>query len=74
MTKVLATIVFAVYTFINQYPSAWVYAIGSTLSRTRLYKMHISKYILKAEFNFDVFGHANDEWVRFMKMEFMMRF
>ena len=37
--KVLATVVTTVYAFTDKYPEAWVYATGSTRSRTRLYRM-----------------------------------
>src|SRR5690349_17303714 len=37
--KVLATVVAALYAFCEQYPDAWIYAIGSTRSRNRLYQM-----------------------------------
>lgn len=42
--KVLATVVAAVYAFCDQYPDAYIYASGSTKSRTRLYYMGITKY------------------------------
>lgn len=35
--KVLATVVAAVYAFTDKYPEVWVYATGSTKTRTRLY-------------------------------------
>lgn len=42
--KVLATVVASLYAFFDKYPQAFVYATGSTQSRTRLYRMGISKY------------------------------
>ena len=41
--QVLATIVSSVYAFTELYTDYWVYATGSTKSRTRLYRMGISK-------------------------------
>ena len=35
--KVLATVVSAIYAFADYYPDSWIYATGSTVSRTRLY-------------------------------------
>src|SRR5438477_13030746 len=45
--KVLATVVAAVYAFTDQYQKAWVYATGSTIARTRLYRIGITKYLLE---------------------------
>lgn len=42
--KVLATVVQALYIFFNSYPTCIVVAKGSTKSRTRLYRMGISKF------------------------------
>ena len=53
--KVLATVVATIYAFTGKYPDAWVYATGSTTTRTRLYKMGINKY-------FDIMGDDQSEW------------
>ena len=37
--KVLATVASTVYTFTEKYPNSWIYAIGSSKARTRLYRM-----------------------------------
>jgi hypothetical protein len=42
--KVLATVIQALYIFFNKYPKSIVIARGSTKSRTRLYRMGISKF------------------------------
>jgi hypothetical protein len=42
--KVLATVVQALYIFFKTYPTTIVFAQGSTKSRTRLYRMGISKF------------------------------
>lgn len=39
--KVLATVSATVYAFTDKYPHTWIYATGSTESRTRLYQMGI---------------------------------
>lgn len=59
--KVLATVVAAIYIFTEQYPNAWVYAIGSTASRTRLYRMGINKYFDIANKDFDILGEQQNE-------------
>jgi hypothetical protein len=65
--QVLATVVSAVYSFTEQENEAWVYATGSTLSRTRLYRMGITKYFDEAKQDFIVFGLRDGEWEEFMK-------
>ncbi len=42
--KLLATVIQALYIFFNKYPTRIVFAQGSTKSRTRLYRMGISKF------------------------------
>ena len=36
--RVLATVVSAVFAFLDKHPDAWVFASGSTAARTRLYQ------------------------------------
>lgn len=60
--KVLATVVAALYAFADRYPTAWVYATGSTLARTRLYRMGINKYFKIVETDFDIMGEHQNEW------------
>jgi hypothetical protein len=63
--KVLATVVSSVYAFTDRYPKRWIYATGSTKSRTRLYRMGISKYIEEIKRDFDILGEINGEWEEF---------
>ena len=65
--KVLATVVSAVYAFTDQNREAWVYATGSTPTRTRLYRMGINKYYEKIIRDFYVYGLFQDNWVEFNK-------
>lgn len=65
--KVLATVVSAVYAFTDRYRDAWIYATGSTASRTRLYRIGISKHYDEAAKHFEIYGLLNDEWVEFEK-------
>jgi len=60
--KVLATVVASVYAFTDQHPEAYVYATGSTLARTRLYRMGISKYLDEVIEDFDIFGEFDGDW------------
>lgn len=65
--QVLATIVSSVYAFTQNQNDAWVYATGSTKSRTRLYRMGISKYFEEVKHDFHVFGLRSGEWEEFEK-------
>ena len=65
--KVLATVVATVYAFTDKNPEVWVYATGSTATRTRLYRMGIAKHLLNIQSNFDVFGELEDKWESFKK-------
>ena len=60
--KVLATVVAAVYAFAGYYPNAWVYATGSNLARTRLYRMGINRYFETVATDFEVMGEHQSEW------------
>jgi hypothetical protein len=65
--QVLATVVSAVLAFTNLNKEAWVYATGSTKSRTRLYRMGISKYFDEVKQDFHIFGMLDGEWQEFEK-------
>jgi len=65
--KVLATVVATVYAYTDKYPDAWIYATGSTKSRTRLYRMGIVKFLSEVEYDFEVLGERNDDWEIFRK-------
>lgn len=65
--KVLATVVATLYAFTAQYTEALVYATGSTKSRTRLYRMGITKYLDEALNDFEIYGEGNRTWEKFRK-------
>ena len=60
--KVLATVVSAVYAFADKHPDCWIYATGSTSSRTRLYQIGINKYYDIVVEDFDIMGEHRNEW------------
>jgi hypothetical protein len=64
--KVLATVVYAIYAFANRYPDSWIYATGSTASRTRLYRMGINKYYEIVVNDFEIMGEYKNEWENYM--------
>ena len=65
--KVLATVVATVYAFTDKYPDAWIYATGSTKSRTRLYRMGIVKFFSEVNEDFEILGERDDDWESFRK-------
>ena len=65
--KVLATVAATIYAFTDKYPDVWIYATGSTKSRTRLYRMGISKFLSEVDDDFEVLGELSDNWDIFRK-------
>jgi hypothetical protein len=65
--KVLATVVSTVYAFTEKYPHAWVFATGSSLVRTRLYRMGITNNLAEISNDFAIFSFDIEEnWVEFL--------
>jgi hypothetical protein len=65
--KVLATIADTILDFTQLHPEAFIFAQGSTLSRTRLYQMGISAFWEEIGSLFRVIGYVNGEWKPFRK-------
>ena len=65
--KVLATVVATLYAFTEKYKNAIVYAKGSTKSRTRLYKIGITKYLDEVKEDFEIYGQLDEKWEKFQK-------
>ncbi|MDX2196801.1 MAG: hypothetical protein NW207_10315 [Cytophagales bacterium] len=63
--KVLATVVGAVYAFCDKNPNAWIFATGSTPSRTRLYQIGIAKYYQDINEEFEIYGEIGEVWELF---------
>ena len=59
--KVLATVVSTMYSFTGNNPEAYIYATGSSESRTRLYRMGITNNLEELKKDFYVFGLRNEE-------------
>ncbi len=60
--KVLATVVSALYAFADKHPDSWIYATGSSASRTRLYQMGINRYYEIVIEDFEIMGEHRNEW------------
>lgn len=54
--KVLATVAFTLYAFMEKFPDAIVLATGSTKARNRLYRIGISKHLEEISNDFKVYG------------------
>jgi hypothetical protein len=63
--KVLATVVAALYIFLDRNPEALVYATGSTPARTRLYRMGITRFYEEIQKDFFLFGRINKQFYEF---------
>ncbi len=63
--KVLATVVSAVFAFLDQHPDAWIYASGSTTARTRLYQIGISRFFNDINEDLEIYGQIGDQWYPF---------
>lgn len=63
--KVLATVVAALYAFFDKHPDAFVYATGSTSSKTRLYRISITWFYEEMIEDFDLYGQLEDEFHKF---------
>jgi hypothetical protein len=64
--KVLATVAKTVYFVTAMHPNYWIFATGSTPSRTRLYRMGISKYYNLILQDFELYGFCGDTWEEFI--------
>jgi hypothetical protein len=65
--KVLATVASTVYAFIEKHPNAWIFATGSTIVRTRLYRMGITNNLAEIAEDFIVLGYnSKGEWEEFV--------
>ena len=62
--KILATIAATVVDFTEKHPTATVVAAGSTQSRTRLYRMGVTRYLQHISAIFEIEGFKNG-WEEF---------
>ena len=66
--KILATVASTIFAFMDKYPNAIIYAKGSTESRTRLYRIGISKNLQELVEDFEIYGLLDDiGWVEYKK-------
>lgn len=60
--KVLATVAATVYKFLDKYPKASVFATGSNLARTRLYRISLSNILDDITDDFEILGYFEGDW------------
>ena len=65
--KVLATVALTIVKFFEKYPDCYVFATGSTKSRTRLYRMGITNNLPQVAQTFEIYGFINEKWKAFDK-------
>lgn len=64
---VLATVANTIVDFSSHYGNQYIYAQGSTSSRTRLYQMSISNLWEEISIHFELYGMKNGVWHEFQK-------
>jgi hypothetical protein len=64
---VLATVANTIIDFTDHYGNHYIYATGSTPSRTRLYQMGIAGLWEEISTDFEVYGLKDDNWHEFEK-------
>lgn len=65
--KVLGTVASTIYKFFEKYADCYVFATGSTVSRTRLYQIGIANNLDKIKKDFELFGFIAGYWEEFEK-------
>jgi len=62
---VLATVANTIVEFCNHHGNHYIYAKGSTASRTRLYQMGITSLWEEISIDFEVYGLKDNDWQEF---------
>jgi len=65
--KVLATVAASIHDFCNTHGNHFIYAQGSTLSRTRLYQISLTRNLEEIGKEFDIKGLTDEGWEPFQK-------
>jgi hypothetical protein len=64
--KVIATGIFIAGVYMRRFPKRWIFFRGSTVERTRLYRMVISLHFEELSALYEIWGYAEDERVLFV--------
>jgi hypothetical protein len=65
--KVLATVVSIVEIYTKRYPNRWIIFKGSTVHRTRLYRMAVGLHLEELSLKFDIYAYVGEKPVSFVK-------
>jgi hypothetical protein len=65
--KVLATIALTVFKFYEKHPNCYVFATGSTKTRTRLYRIGLTNNLEEIRNDFEIYGFIQKSWEPFEK-------
>ena len=65
--KILATIAFIVDAYTKRHPDRWVIFRGSTMERTRLYRMAVGLHLEELSTKFEVYAFVNENVMPFVK-------
>lgn len=65
--KVLATIALTIFKFYETHTDCYVFATGSTSTRTRLYRIGIANNLEEIQNDFNVWGFIENSWEFFIK-------
>jgi hypothetical protein len=67
--KILATIFKIIDTYTNEFPERWIYFEGSTVHRTRLYRMAVTLHLEELSLMYEILADTTGqkEFVRFQK-------
>jgi hypothetical protein len=68
--KILATVVSIIYEFSTHYPTKWIFFCGSTIERTRLYRMAITTNFEELSNDFEILGVIDDNILGYINMPF----
>lgn len=67
MEKVMATVIQTLLRFFEKYPTKMIYVEGSTVERTRLYRIIISRELTEIEEIFAIYGISSSKAEQFQK-------
>lgn len=63
--KVLATVVLIAEIYIKRFPERWIFFRGSTMERTRLYRMAIGRNLQELSLEFDISVYVGEKILPF---------
>jgi hypothetical protein len=65
--KILATVVYIIDAYTKRYPDRWIIFRGSTIERTRLYRMAVGLHLEELSAKFEIYGYVDENVIPFGK-------